>query len=370
MSTSSTISTSPTGRGRATYAARTVLVTCTCAALVAACGSSGKGTTGSAGTTGTTASGGSTATTAKPTDAKKITIGVVEGVTAGYYTALACGVKEVAATIHASVNVQAPQDFTPADQLPLLNGVIAQHPAAIIVVPTDETSLTATFKEAKSDGIKVVTSDTVISASAAPGLVVSQAHDNNVAGGAAAADALADAVGKKGTVLVLDTTPGVSTTDQRVQGFQQEIKKYSGISVLPVQYYQNSPTTATQITEAAVSAHPSIVGIYDSNLSGGQGTVTGLRSIGKAGKIKVVAWDATPTEVAAVKAGYIDALIASNPTLEGYDAAQQAVNAVEGKPVTFNVYTPFAVITAATINTATAMQAIKSYALAANGSCD
>ena len=49
---------------------------------------------------------------------------------------------------------------------------------------------------------------------------------DNVAGGKAAADALVKAIGGKGDVAAISVNPGISTTDQRQQGFEPELKKY------------------------------------------------------------------------------------------------------------------------------------------------
>jgi len=61
-------------------------------------------------------------------------------------------------------------------------------------------------------------------------------------GGALAADSLAQQIGGKGTVAVIDVNPGISTTDARIQGFDQEMKaKYPGITVLSTQYEMTAP---------------------------------------------------------------------------------------------------------------------------------
>ena len=74
-------------------------------------------------------------------------------------------------------------------------------------------------------------------ARAAPIMAVSQIASDNVGGGEAAAKALAEQIGGSGKVFVNNVKPGISTTDQRAQGFEEEAKKlgldYVGHGVQP-----------------------------------------------------------------------------------------------------------------------------------------
>ena len=58
---------------------------------------------------------------------------------------------------------------------------------------------------------------------------ISYVASDNVLGGRMAARALAQAIGEKGKVYVSNVKPGISTTDQREEGFKDEMKKYSGV---------------------------------------------------------------------------------------------------------------------------------------------
>src|SRR5436190_1873485 len=86
-------------------------------------------------------------------------------------------------------------------------------------------------------------------AAAAP-LAFTNVSTDNPAGGRAAADALAKAIGQKGTVAGISVTPGISTTDQRKEGFEQELKKYSNIKYVGTQFDNDDETKASQETAA------------------------------------------------------------------------------------------------------------------------
>ena len=48
--------------------------------------------------------------------------------------------------------------------------------------------------------------------------------------------------------------------------------------------------------------------------------------------MKIVGYDADPEQIADLKKGIVQALVAQQPYQEGVDGVQQAVNAINGKP--------------------------------------
>jgi ribose transport system substrate-binding protein len=161
---------------------------------------------------------------------------------------------------------------------------------------------------------------------------------------------MAKLIGKKGSVVVMNEQPGVSTTMQRIQGFLQEIKKYPGIKALPTQYTGDNPSKAAQAITALYSAHQDLSGVFATNVLVAEGVDTGLKSTGAASKVKIIGYDADPQQVSDLKGGVVQALIAQEPFQEGVDGVQQAVNALTGKP-TKSVLTGLAVLTKANLGT-------------------
>src|SRR3954449_7827053 len=125
-----------------------------------------------------------------------------------------------------------PAAFSPATQTPFLNGAIARKPNAILIAPTDKTALIAPIQRAISAGIPVATVDTFITKP----IAFTNISSDNVEGGKQAAIALARAIGNSGTVAGVSVQPGISTTDQRQQGFEKQIKTYKNIKYVGTQY--------------------------------------------------------------------------------------------------------------------------------------
>jgi ribose transport system substrate-binding protein len=219
------------------------------------------------------------------------------------------------------------QSFSPNTQIPYLNGAIARKPDAILIAPTDKSALIGPIQRAISAGIPVITVDTFITRP----IAVTNISTDNVAGGKAAADALAKAIGGSGDVAAISVNPGISTTDQRREGFEAQLKaRYPNINYLGVQYSNDDQTKASNQTAALLSAHPNLKGIFAMNVVSGNGVTSAVTAAGKAGQIKLVEFDAGPPQVQALKAGTIDALVAQYPFGIGQLGVQMAYRVIEG----------------------------------------
>src|ERR1700712_2721433 len=174
---------------------------------------------------------------------KKFTIALVPGLTTdAFYITMRKGAEAAAKAIGATIVFQGGPDFNPVTQVPVLDAVIAKKPDAILLDPPDKDQLIQPLKNANSAGIPIITVDTFIgtgvyqTGSGDADFPLSYVASDNLLGGAIAARALAKVVGEKGKVYVSNVKPGVSTTDQREQGFKEEMKKFPGITVLETQY--------------------------------------------------------------------------------------------------------------------------------------
>lgn len=298
----------------------------------------------------------------------QVSIALISGHADGYYQALVCGAMRAAKKLGASVNAQGPTEFSASAQVPLIDAAVAKSPDALVVVPTDATALVAPLTQAKSAGIKIVTTDTTIAAEG-QSIVSSQISDDNEAGGVQAAKLLVKAMGDSGTVLVVSVTPGISTTDARAAGFAKEMKNHPAIKLLDTQYDANEPAKASAATTSSLAAHSDIKGIYGTNNNTVEGVVNGLRSSGAAGKVSVVGWDGSPAEITALESGDVSGLMVSNPGIEGQYAVEQAVHAVKGDPVTKTINSPITAVTKDNLTSADAKMAIADYAYGPNTAC-
>ncbi len=164
-------------------------------------------------------------------DAKK-TIALIPGLTTdAFYITMRKGAQAAADALGVELVFQGAPDFNPVLQVPVLDAVIARQPDAILIAPTDTTQLIEPLRKANEAGIPVITVDTFIgtgiyqTGAGDADFPLSYIASDNVLGGRMAARALAEAIGGEGKVYVSNVKPGISTTDQREEGFKAEMAR-------------------------------------------------------------------------------------------------------------------------------------------------
>jgi ribose transport system substrate-binding protein len=258
-----------------------------------------------------------------------------------FYITMNCGAQEAAKELGVTLEFQGPDQFDAAQQTPIVDAVAAKSPDAILIAPTDTKALFAPISAA-SQNSKIVLVDTTLED---PSMAVSQIASDNLEGGREAGRTLLELIGGKGKVLVVNVKPGISTTDQRGQGFEEEVKGKSGVEYLGQEYSQDDPAIAAQIVTSTLSKHPDLKGIFATNLFSAEGAASGLRQAGKLGDVKIVGFDAGPKQVKDLEDGLVQALIAQKPADIGRQGVEQAVKALKGEETTPEIGTDFEVIT-------------------------
>lgn len=267
----------------------------------------------------------------------------VPGVMANpFYVGLECGIRDAAAKYGFEVQVQGATEWDPSLQTPIVNAVVSEKPAALLIAPTDSTAMFEPIAAASDAGIQVALVDTTLEDTSK--VLTAVATDNTV-GGAAAADALAELIGEKGKVMVVAFQAGATTSDERQRGFEEQIKKYPNIEYLGTQFSANDAANAAAIVTSTLAAHPDLAGIFANNDLSAAGAATGLREAGKIGDVKVVAFDASVTEAEQLQEGALQALIAQVPYEIGVEAVEAVAAALSGEAVEKAVTTKTVTIT-------------------------
>jgi len=266
-----------------------------------------------------------------------------------FYVTMECGAEAEAKKLGVKLTVNGPASFSIPEQKPLIDTVAVTKPDALIVAPTDSAALDPDLLRVQREGTKIIFVDTSASDQS---IGLSRISSDNAAGGKLAADTLGSLLGGKGTVAVISVAKGVSTTDARIAGFQAEMAaKFPGIKLLPEQNDDaDSVGTATSFIEGDITANPGLNGAFAANVITAEGAASGIAHAGKTGKVKLATFDADATQMTMMHAGTIQLAIAQEPALEGADGVEQALNAIEGKPVTKNIATPLIAVTSSNMN--------------------
>ena len=89
---------------------------------------------------------------------------------------------------------------------------------------------------------------------------------------------------------------------------------------------------STQNVSALILANPDLKLIIASNGPDGQAAAAALKQAGKAGQIALIAFDAVPPEVDALREGTISALIAQAPGTIGSESVKALVDYLHANP--------------------------------------
>ncbi|MEM9224333.1 MAG: ABC transporter substrate-binding protein [Pseudomonadota bacterium] len=285
---------------------------------------------------------------------KDVSITLVPGLTTdAFYITMNRGAQAAAEALGITVDFQGAEEFDPVLQTPVLDAVIARQPDAILIAPTDTTQLIEPLKRASEAGIPVVTVDTFIDDGkyqdgAGDGdFPISYIASDNVGGGRMAARFMADAIGGEGTVYVSNVRPGISTTDQREEGFKAEMAdNFPNVTVLDTQFNENDASLAASQFNAVLARNPDVKGVFGANLFSALGAANGVEGAGKSGDVTVIAFDAPQSIVDNISSGLVDAAIAQHPAEIGYYGVMTAYAHLTGQSVPPAIGTGFTVINA------------------------
>ncbi|OIK24639.1 substrate-binding domain-containing protein [Streptomyces malaysiense] len=211
---------------------------------------------------------------------------------------------------------------------------------AIIVNPVDSDAASNSVKAADKARIPVIAVDRGVNKADVDALVAS----DNIAGGEQAARTIAEKLGGKGRIVILQGQAGTSAARERAQGFAGGLRAYPGIKVVAQQPADFDRTKGLDVMSNLLQAHPDVQGVIAANDEMALGAIKALGS--KAGtSVPVVGFDGTPDGLNAVKAGTLYASVAQQPTQLGRIAVDNALKASQGKKVERTVKVPVKVVT-------------------------
>lgn len=261
------------------------------------------------------------------------TIALINGDNADpFFLSIWAGAQAEAKKYGLTLNEQAPTAYDYTAQVPLFNDAVAQQASGIILSPDSHTAYEAAYQTAKQQNIPVVDVNTTQKSEKDNPNVLAFLGSDPTLLGQLAAKQMAPLVDKTATVTVINSVAGNVGEMARGNGFMDTIKQdQPGMKILPMQFDSNDIAKANSIARDEIQANPDLQGIYGVDSFTGQGVGNAVKSLGKAGKVKVVAIDAEPQEIQLMKDGVIQALIAQQPYQMGVQAVDDLVTALTGK---------------------------------------
>ncbi|MGC8843065.1 MAG: substrate-binding domain-containing protein [bacterium] len=213
-----------------------------------------------------------------------------------FYRDLEQGMREEAKRMNVDLAIES-AEFDNAQQTTQVENFITMGVDAIILCPADSEGIVQAVKSANKAGVPVFTADIA----AKGGDVVCHIASNNVQGGRLAGAYLAKLLHGKGNIVIIDH-PVVTSVQERVKGFLEEIKKYPGIKVIARQSGEGQKDKAMAVMENLLQAYPNIDAVFAINDDSALGALSAIRGskLPNKDKIIIVGYDATPEACKAI----------------------------------------------------------------------
>jgi ribose transport system substrate-binding protein len=215
--------------------------------------------------------------------------------------------------------------FDAAKQRSDIETALIKNPSIILSLPLDPVTSAAAFQEAKENDVKLVFLSNLPSGYEHPTDYTTIATDDLFQMGKQAADALASAMGGKGTVGWVFHDAAYYVTNQRDNAFKTTIENdYPDISIVAEQGISD-PARAEDIANAMLLRNPDIGGIYVTWAGPAEGVLAALRANGNS-TTKIVTLDLSePIALDMVNGGNVAAIVADEAYELGRSMAAAAI---------------------------------------------
>lgn len=223
----------------------------------------------------------------------------------------------------------------PSTQTTQMLDVLSKQPDIILLNPVDAKLLQGGVRKANEAKIPLFMLENL----PPEGEWVAYNTFDDVAGGRAAADAVAKLTGGKGRVLEVRGAIGSGQSEKRYQGFHEQMEaKYPDIKIETLKAEWTADNAQT-LTVDAFTRDPNVAAIWAHNDEMIRGVVSGLRQIdrlklnGEEGHVPVIGFDGTPLGLQRIREGTQTADVGQNPFSMGSSIVQEMENHFAGKPV-------------------------------------
>lgn len=288
---------------------------------------------------------------------------IPKGTTHIYWKSVEAGAKKAAAELGVKLTFIGPQrEDDRSQQIDLVTNQALQNDA-IVLAPLDAVALRDAAKSVADKGKPVVIIDSSLADSQS--FITSYVATDNREGGRIGARRLAELLSGKGKVAVLRYMQGSASTEQREEGFLEEIKKSPGIEVVSSEQFAGATASQAQdvaanlLTRLAAGDGLSVQGIFCSNQTSSYGMLQALRGKNLGGKVKFVGFDCDATFIDALKKGEMHGSVLQDPVNMGYLGVKTAVAKLRGEKVETVIDTGATLITAENLGEAKIAELIK-----------
>jgi ribose transport system substrate-binding protein len=213
------------------------------------------------------------------------------------------------------------------EQLSQIEDVVVKKPNAVVFVPVDYKAMVPGVEKMNAAGIPVVN----ITDRTAAGKVVSYVGIDDYQVAMATAESLMKAIGGKGNVIIIEGVKGSITSQDRVRGFNDAVKRYPNVKVLASQPGNYQRLNALQVMENLLQSHSQVDGVLAANDAMAIGAIEALDGANR--KAVVVGINGTKEAVDAIKAGKLLSSGQADPFMQACIGTTIAIRHLRKQPI-------------------------------------
>ena len=179
-----------------------------------------------------------------------------------------------------------------AQQVALVEQMVASGVDAIVVAPADSRALVPSLRKAQQAGVVVVNIDNKLDDAtlATAGVEIPFVGPDNREGARMVGTELAKSLHAGDAVAIVEGIPTAFNAQQRRKGFEDAMAA-AQMRIVAVQSGQWEQAKANAVVSAMLREHPDLKAVLASNDNMALGAVAAVRQAGKAGQVAVVGFD-------------------------------------------------------------------------------
>ena len=232
--------------------------------------------------------------------------------------------------IDVRIDWRTPNEEDAQKQAEAIEQLVLSGADGIAVSCSDANKVTDAINNAAKNGVPVATFDS--DAPASKRFVTFGVDD--VQCGEQVMHELAKIMGGKGSVAILAGNQNAPNLQKRVQGVKNAAKKYPGIKIRDTYYHKETPQDAAARVEQVTQANPDIDGWA---MIGGWPLFTSNALKWQPGAVKCVSVDALPPQLAYLRSGHVQLLLAQQVYEWGHRSVEHLINKIHLKKNPANV---------------------------------
>nr|WP_303652564.1 sugar ABC transporter substrate-binding protein [Paludisphaera mucosa] len=228
-----------------------------------------------------------------------------------------------------------------ARQVSLMDEMIGQKVAAIVIAPADSKALVSACRRAQEAGIVVVNIDNKLEDAvlAEQGIKVPFVGPDNRAGAKLAGDYLAGKLKAGDPVAIVEGLKTAFNGQQRLLGFQESAKA-ANLKIVDSQSAQWEIAPANRVASAMLSEHPEIKALMCCNDSMALGALAAAKAAGRSGDVLIIGYDGISAVRTAIDDGAILATVDQHADRLAVFGLEYALDLIVGKGTPADRTTP------------------------------